>query len=203
MSLFTCSKCGAGHSRIVSRGPAKGVRAASYCSNCHAAFMRATRPVYGELTQEERRKSNARSYANTYQRRGKIAPKPCEKCGCSTGRKASSGLLQAIERAVVVPQVPFGPAQFVEHSGGGMRTMKFYRERPDGRLELQRVKLWDGGSGAMHAIWWGQRATRPTRAQAVTLGARHGWKPRGCWPAARRKAAVDLARPAGPRGRHG
>lgn len=78
MSLFTCSKCGAGHSRFRDRLTAKP---ASYCSACHAEYMRETRPTYGELTPEQRRRSNARAHANTAQRRGQIQPKPCEACG--------------------------------------------------------------------------------------------------------------------------
>lgn len=33
------------------------------------------------LPEEERRKDNARSYANVYKRRGKIELAPCKKCG--------------------------------------------------------------------------------------------------------------------------
>jgi hypothetical protein len=36
---------------------------------------------YADLSDEEKRKSNARAYANVYQRRGKLVPKPCEDCG--------------------------------------------------------------------------------------------------------------------------
>lgn len=33
------------------------------------------------LTEEARIKDNARSYANVYQRRGLLIPRPCQKCG--------------------------------------------------------------------------------------------------------------------------
>jgi hypothetical protein len=42
------------------------------CKKCHAAYMRDNRPKYGQLTKEEKKKSNCRSYANTYQRRGHL-----------------------------------------------------------------------------------------------------------------------------------
>jgi hypothetical protein len=40
--------------------------------------MRENRPP---LSEEARRRANARSYAHVYLRRGKIARKPCERCG--------------------------------------------------------------------------------------------------------------------------
>lgn len=43
--------------------------------------MRANRPSYRRLTAEQRRRSNCRAYANVYQRRGKLIPQPCERCG--------------------------------------------------------------------------------------------------------------------------
>mgnify|MGYP000961258813 CR=1 FL=1 len=78
MSLFTCSKCGAGHSRFRSR---LGAQPASYCAACHAKHMRETRPSHGELNPDQKMKANARAYANTYQRRGLLKPQPCEACG--------------------------------------------------------------------------------------------------------------------------
>jgi len=54
---------------------------ASYCHECHARHMRDTRPKHTKLSKTQRRRANARAYANTYQRRGKLAPMPCEKCG--------------------------------------------------------------------------------------------------------------------------
>ncbi len=78
MSLFTCSKCGSGHSRFRDRLKA---RPASYCTACHAEYMRETRPAYGQLSEEQRRRAIARSQAGVYQRRGKLKPEPCEACG--------------------------------------------------------------------------------------------------------------------------
>lgn len=56
-----------------------------YCLSCHAAAMRAWRKA-NPLTRAQRTKMNARSYANVYQRRGHLVPKPCEVFGCE--RKA-------------------------------------------------------------------------------------------------------------------
>lgn len=52
-----------------------------YCRACHARYMRGWRPAYSELTPIERLKSRARSYANVYQRRGRLKPRPCTDCG--------------------------------------------------------------------------------------------------------------------------
>lgn len=51
-----------------------------YCRECHNASMRKRRPKHSELTAEQKKKANARSYANNYQRRGILTPEPCEKC---------------------------------------------------------------------------------------------------------------------------
>jgi len=40
-----------------------------------------TRPKYKDLPPDELKKMRARAYAKTYQRRGKLVPKPCERCG--------------------------------------------------------------------------------------------------------------------------
>jgi cytochrome c551/c552 len=66
-----CSKCRAENDRPRQR----------YCRACHAANMRKWRPAYKNLSTEEKRKSNCRAYANTYQRRGKLHPIPCATCG--------------------------------------------------------------------------------------------------------------------------
>lgn len=84
MGLFNCSKCGASHSRFRSRTSAKP---ASYCSQCHAAHMRVTRPKHSELTEEQRFKANARSYANTYQNRNLLIKQPCKICGDPNAQK--------------------------------------------------------------------------------------------------------------------
>ena len=52
-----------------------------YCRACHAAYMRENRPRHSELPPEARRKANVRSYANTYQQRGKLVQEPCQVCG--------------------------------------------------------------------------------------------------------------------------
>lgn len=66
----SCSGCGGIRDRIGQR----------YCKACHAAHMRANRPKHSELTPLQRFKDVARAYANVYQRRGKLKPKPCEVC---------------------------------------------------------------------------------------------------------------------------
>ena len=68
-----CSKC---HKSLEKRRLGKH----RYCLSCHAEYMRRTRPKHSELNDEQRRKANARSYANTYLRRGKIKRESC-KCG--------------------------------------------------------------------------------------------------------------------------
>ena len=50
------------------------------CLGCHAAYMRWWRSSH-PMTAEQRIKDNARSYANTYKRRGKLVPRPCDICG--------------------------------------------------------------------------------------------------------------------------
>jgi hypothetical protein len=70
----TCSKCG---------GPLEENRIGKqrYCLSCHAANMRENRVRHSELTDEQRQKANARSYANVYLRRGYITRGSCEVCG--------------------------------------------------------------------------------------------------------------------------
>ena len=43
--------------------------------------MRVHRPKYSDLSDEQKKRDNARSYAGTYKRRGLIKQQPCEKCG--------------------------------------------------------------------------------------------------------------------------
>lgn len=57
-----------------------------YCAPCHAAYVQRWR-VGRPLTPEQRYKGSARSYANVYQRRGKLVPQPCEKCGSLKSEK--------------------------------------------------------------------------------------------------------------------
>ncbi len=51
-----------------------------YCLDCHAAHMRKNRPHHRDLTPEQRKRANCRSYANVYLRRGKLTQEPCA-CG--------------------------------------------------------------------------------------------------------------------------
>lgn len=51
-----------------------------WCAPCHATYMREWRKTH-RMSPEQRRKDIARSYANEYKKRGKLARKPCEKCG--------------------------------------------------------------------------------------------------------------------------
>ena len=46
----------------------------------HAAYMREWRKTH-PMTEEQRVKDRARSYANVYLRRGKLKKRPCEFCG--------------------------------------------------------------------------------------------------------------------------
>lgn len=52
-----------------------------WCNECHAENMRINRPKHSELTNKQRKKANARSYANTYKNRGKLIQEDCEDCG--------------------------------------------------------------------------------------------------------------------------
>lgn len=67
----TCSKCGA-----IKERPTQG-----YCNACQNAWARENRPTYQELTDEQKRRSNARALLKSYVKRGKIEKKPC--CICS------------------------------------------------------------------------------------------------------------------------
>ena len=52
-----------------------------YCRECHAESMRRNRPKHSDMTEEQKKKANCRSYANTYKRRGKLIPESCVECG--------------------------------------------------------------------------------------------------------------------------
>jgi ribosomal protein S27AE len=69
----SCSKCG---SDLKDRH-----RKQKYCLKCHAEYMRLNRPRHSQLTDEQRKKANARSYAHVYLKRGKIQKQNCVKCG--------------------------------------------------------------------------------------------------------------------------
>lgn len=51
-----------------------------YCLDCKAAYMREWRKT-NPLSDEQKRRQNARSYANVYKKRGKLKPQPCRVCG--------------------------------------------------------------------------------------------------------------------------
>lgn len=53
----------------------------SWCRGCRNKHSRENRTPHNALSPEEKVKSNARSYANVYQRRGLLIPRPCEGCG--------------------------------------------------------------------------------------------------------------------------
>ena len=74
---------------VKSCGRCGGVRRASgrWCLACHAAHMRLTRPRYRDLTKAQKKKSRARAYVNSYQRRGLIKPAPCSDCGSPAAEK--------------------------------------------------------------------------------------------------------------------
>lgn len=72
--IVTCHKCGGDLNRI---GPN---RVQSYCTKCHAGYMRNWRKTH-PLTPEQRLKDRARSIAAVYKKRGKIKEAPCEVCG--------------------------------------------------------------------------------------------------------------------------
>lgn len=69
--MAACSRCGFEHFRVGQR----------YCHGCHAWYMREHRPKHRDLSPEQRKKANCRSYAKTYRDRGKITQQPCETCG--------------------------------------------------------------------------------------------------------------------------
>jgi len=58
------------------------------CAACHREYMQRHRNTYAQLNPEQKKRSNARSYLNTYIRRGKVIPGPCAYCG-TTERKVT------------------------------------------------------------------------------------------------------------------
>ena len=75
MRSILCSKCG----RI-------NLRDARYCLACHRAYMREWRKSH-PLTDEQRKKDNARAYARVYQKRGHLKPESCAECGGEKAQK--------------------------------------------------------------------------------------------------------------------
>lgn len=79
-----CSECGVKHSRYRDK---EGKSLASYCRACHAEYMRKNRVPHSQLTDEQKKKSNARAYANVTERRGRLVHEPCETCGDAFAEK--------------------------------------------------------------------------------------------------------------------
>jgi hypothetical protein len=71
-----CSRC---------KGP-RDRGAQRYCKACHAAYVREWKKTHPP-SEEERKKNRARSITGVYFRRGKIARKPCERCGSEHSEK--------------------------------------------------------------------------------------------------------------------
>ncbi len=75
--LQTCCVCGDEHTRYRDKDHN---HFADRCLKCHAAYMREHRPKHSDLTPLQRRKANARAYANVYLKRGKITKEDCVDC---------------------------------------------------------------------------------------------------------------------------
>lgn len=92
--MRTCTRCGVGAlekyaklctgCRLICPKCGEKARAPShaYCSDCHSANMRSTRPRYSELPEERRKKEAARSLAKYYLRKGLLERKPCVAGDC-------------------------------------------------------------------------------------------------------------------------
>jgi hypothetical protein len=69
--MRTCTKCG-------ERPRAKSHR---WCQECKNAWARANRTRHHELSEEQRRRANCRSYLNAYVSRGTVVrPETCSRC---------------------------------------------------------------------------------------------------------------------------
>lgn len=69
-----CSKCG-GSLELDRIGIHR------WCRECHRKNARKNRKKHFELNPEQKKRANARSYANQYLKRGYINKMPCEVCG--------------------------------------------------------------------------------------------------------------------------
>lgn len=58
------------------------------CRACHAAWQRQHRRRHGELTAEQRRRANCRSYTHVLIARGRLLRGPCDGCGTTDGVEA-------------------------------------------------------------------------------------------------------------------
>lgn len=70
---MTCSRCHGPNDRPGQR----------YCRACHAAYMRANRPMHRDLPPEQRKRANTRAYSRVLEQRGQLKRKPCRKCGAN------------------------------------------------------------------------------------------------------------------------
>ncbi len=70
ITIAVCSRCKGDFSRLSHR----------YCAKCQAEYMRDWRTDH-PMSEAQKIKSRARSYANVYLRRGKIKKLACQKCG--------------------------------------------------------------------------------------------------------------------------
>lgn len=69
LPVKSCSRCS--NPRVEGR---------RYCRECKNAYEREWKKR-NPLTGDAKRRAVARNYANTYRRRGKLSPEPCEVCG--------------------------------------------------------------------------------------------------------------------------
>jgi hypothetical protein len=71
-----CGRCNVNPNRIGQRR----------CLVCHREVMREFRKTHS-LKPDQRWEMNSRSYANTYQKRGKLIPQSCWRCGDPKAQK--------------------------------------------------------------------------------------------------------------------
>ena len=77
-----CRHCGTEHSRRHESG-----RPRTMCEKCATEYNNSYRLKYSEMSAEQKMKSNARSMANTYVRRGKLVRQPCAACNAPDAEK--------------------------------------------------------------------------------------------------------------------
>jgi len=86
-------QCSCGNSRL------PGYSWCQTCKNTYHAKWRQTHPLSGEA----RMKSNARAYANVYQRRGKLRKEKCWECGAQNAQKHHEDYSQPLQVAWLCP----------------------------------------------------------------------------------------------------
>lgn len=72
---------GLGRNPICKCGKLKERPAQGWCNACRNAYSRANRKRHSQLSEEDRKRANCRSYLNVYIRRGTIKKGVCEICG--------------------------------------------------------------------------------------------------------------------------